>query len=72
VRIGYDPENLAATDLLARVGGTSYSHARIPVDQGAGTHLGLRFRSVAALSATAPAVVSSAVIHHDLDDQVDS
>jgi hypothetical protein len=72
VRIGYDPENLDATDLLARVGGTTFGHARIPVDQGEGTHMSLRFRSLAPLSESVPAVLSSAVIHHDLDDQEDS
>lgn len=72
VRIGYDPENLDATDLLARVDGTTYWKPRIPVDQGEGTHLGLRFRSRAPAGAEAPALLSSAVIHHNLDDQEDS
>jgi hypothetical protein len=72
VRIGYDPENLAATDLLARVAGTTFGHARIPVDQGEGTHMSLRFKSIAARAVDAPATVSAAVIHHDLDDQEDS
>ena len=72
VRIGYDPENLTATDLLARVGGTTFGDNRIPVDQGEGTHLGLRFKSLSPAAADSPAVLSSAVIHHDLDGEEDS
>ena len=72
IRIGYDPENLDATDLVARIAKTTYPDMRIPVDQGEGTHVGLRFKSTAPVDATTPAVLSSAVIHHNLDDQVDS
>lgn len=70
-RIGFEPKNLAASDLLARFDGTTYGEQRID-GLGSGTHLGLRFRSLAPPSATTPAVLSSAVIHHNLDDPVDN
>jgi hypothetical protein len=72
IRVGYDPGNLDATDLVARITKTTYVEPRTPVDQGSGTHIGLRFRVLAPASATQPARLSSAMIHHNLDDPTDS
>ncbi|HRP25394.1 hypothetical protein [Thauera sp.] len=72
VRVGYDPRNLDATDLVARITSTTYPDPRVPLAQGRGTHIGLRFRSIAPPSTTEPAVVSAAVIVHDLDDPEDA
>lgn len=72
IRIGYDPRNLSATDLVARITQTTYPDGRVPVDQGEGTHIGLRFRSMAPLSDTEPARLSSAMIHHNLDEPTDT
>jgi hypothetical protein len=72
IRVGYDPRDLDASDLVARITNTTYPDPRVPVVQGEGTHIGLRFKSLAPLSATEPAVLSAAVIHHNLDDPEDS
>lgn len=72
VRVGYDPQNPGTSDLVARVESTTYPWERIPVEQGGGTHIGLKFRVLSPVSATEPAVLASAMIHHDLDDQTDS
>lgn len=71
-RVGYDPENLEATDLIARLVGSTYWKPRTPIEQGSGTHIGLRFRCTAPASATEPAVLSSVVVHHSLDDPEDA
>lgn len=71
IRAGFDPENLAASDLLARVVGSTYWKPKIGA-MGGGTHVGLRFKALAPVSATEPAVLSSALIYHDLDDQEDT
>jgi hypothetical protein len=72
VRVGYDPRNLDASDLVARITNTTYPDPRVPIVQGEGTHIGLRFTALAPLSPTEPAVLSAAVIHHNLDDPSDS
>jgi hypothetical protein len=71
VRVGFDPRNLNASDLLGRVNGTTYGIRPVSVT-GRGTHIGLRFRVLGPVSATEPAVLAAAAIHHDLDDQTDS
>ena len=72
LRVGYDPQNPSTSDLVARVEGTTYPWERVVIDQGGGTHIGLKLRSLAPVDATTPAVLASAMIHHDLDDQTDS
>ena len=71
VRLGMEPERLDVSDLLGRVTGQTFTHQRVPI-QGQSTHLSLRFRSIAPASPTAPAILSSAVIHHDNHEGEDS
>lgn len=71
VRLGMDLTNLAASDVMARITETTYNLNRIAA-QGDGTHLSLRFKCLAPPSPSRPAVLSAAVIHHDLDAEEDS
>lgn len=71
IALAMDPNNLAAEDEVARVSRTTYSHQRIDAT-GSGTHLSLRFRSIAPASSTQPAVLGSAVIHFTADGEEDS
>lgn len=71
VALAMDPNNLEAEDEVARVNLTTYGHTRIDA-VGGGTHLSLRFRSLAPASATKPAILGSAVIHFSGDAEEDS
>ena len=71
VSLALDPNNLAAEDEVARVSRTTYGHERIDA-VGSGTHVSLRFRSLAPAGATQPAVLGSAVIHFRGDREEDS
>lgn len=71
VALATDPNNLDAEDAVARVDRTTYGELRIPAT-GSGTHLSLRFRSLAPAEDTKPAVLGSAVIHFDGDGEEDS
>lgn len=70
VRIGTDPNNHNASDRIGVLDFTTYGRERIPYS-GEFNHMSLRFRSRRARSATEPAIVSSALVHHDLDDLED-
>ena len=71
IRIATDPNDESVSDIVANVVDTTYNQEPIPA-QGEGTHISLRFKSMAARSATKPAVLSAAVIHHDFDAEEDS
>lgn len=71
VRMGLEPESLHASDLIARVTGQTFTAQRIAAE-GQSTHISLRFASQAPASPTAPAILSSTVLHHDLHDSEDS
>lgn len=71
VRIGYDPNDTDASDLLGRVYKTTYPDERLTA-VGSGTHLSLRFRSLAPKSATEPARLASAMLHYAMDEQENS
>lgn len=72
IRAGYDPRDLDASDLLCRITNTTFPDPRVPIQQGEGTHIGLRFKVLSPQSETTPAILSSAMIHHNLDDAVDT
>ena len=71
VRIGYDPNDTDASDLLGRVYKTTYPDERLTA-VGSGTHLSLRFRSLTPASATEPARLASAMLHYNMDERENS
>ena len=71
LRLATEPENLLASDLVGRVTGTTFSHMRVPIE-GQATHLSLRAKSQAPAGPNKPAILASAVIHHDLHRDEDS
>lgn len=71
VRVGMDPNNHDATDLVARVDRTTYGIERIRA-AGQFNHISLRFKALAPVSAAEPAVLSAAVVHFERDAEEDS
>lgn len=71
VALAMDPTNESAEDRVARVSKTTFGIDRIPA-VGTGNHVSMRFRSLAPASASSPAVLASAVIHFERDDEDDS
>jgi hypothetical protein len=70
LRLATDPQNLNASDLIGRVTGTTFAHMQIPV-QGHGTHLSVRAVATEPAGPNKPAILSSVVIHHNLDADED-
>lgn len=66
IRIGLQPADLDASDLVATVAETTFNGPRIPA-HGESTHLSLRFRS----TNTGPAKIGSAVIHFESSEDED-
>jgi len=56
---------------VARVDATTYNQQRIRT-RGKATHFSLRFKARAPASPTAPAIISSCVMHFERDAQEDS
>lgn len=71
LRLAMDPSDLDASDLVARVTGTTFQHQKIPM-QGGATHLSLRAVSKAPPGPNQPAILGSVVLHHDLSADEDS
>lgn len=71
LRLATNAENLNASDLVGRVTGTTFEHMTVPVE-GQATHLSLRVLATAPAGPHSPAIMSSAVINHDLHRDEDS
>ncbi len=71
LRVGMDPVNENASDLIARVDRSTFTLDRIPFD-GHFTHISLRFRALAPPSSSAPAKLSSAVVHFTSEEGDDN
>lgn len=71
IRVAMDPNDLSVSDLATRVYRTTYGLERIRAD-GWFNHLSLRFKALAPVSPTEPALLSTAVIHFVRDDEEDS
>jgi hypothetical protein len=70
LRLALEPENQKASDLIGRVTGTTFTQMRLPVE-GHGTHLSLRAKATAPAGPHRPAILSSVMLHHDLDKDDD-
>lgn len=71
VRVALDPNNLAVSDLVARVDQTTYPLERVPYEA-SGNLLSFRFKALAPPAPNRPAVMSSAVFHFARDATEDS
>lgn len=69
ISAGMSPTNEAASDKLAAVAATTFEGLRVGAI-GESTHISLRFRCVQP-PAAGPAKLSSAVVHHNLNDNED-
>ena len=70
VRLALDPTDPTASDRIGYLDRTTFGLERIPAE-GSSTHLQLRFRSTAAASVSAPATLSTCVLHYRRDDRED-
>lgn len=72
IRAALDSQDENASDTVARVSATTFHQERVGEVIGQSTHISLRFRSLAPLSATEPAILASAVVHFRKDKEEDS
>lgn len=71
VRFAYAPQEPNVSDLIGRFEGTTFGGGDMSAI-GSATHISVRFRNLAAPSASSPAKVSSFVVHFDRDPDEDS
>ena len=68
----YDAQHvrLDVADRVATITQTTYDEHTVPMT-GSATHCSLRFKAKKRPSSNGPAILSSVVIHHDMDDDAD-